>query len=134
MIVLSNTATQTIEAGQSITFDNVVLKSGCAEYHRGGTSSVRLRRAGIYEVHFTGNVAATTAGDILQLAIQLDGDTLSETTMTQTPAAADAFANVSAATAVRNCMDDGNRITVTNIGTTAITLAPNPGLFIKRVA
>lgn len=134
MIVLSNTTTQTIQPGQSITFDNVVLQSGCAEYHRGGTSSIRLRRVGIYELHFTGNIAATAANDILQLAIKLDGDTLPETTMIQTPAAVDAYANISAATVVRNCTCDNNRVTVTNTGTTPINLAPNAGLFVKRVA
>lgn len=132
MIVVSNTTTQTIQPGQAITFDTVVLHSGCAEYHRGGSSSVALKRSGVYEVHFTGNIGAATAAGQVRLAVQMDDDTLQETTMISTPAAVNAYANVSAATIVRNC--GNNRITVVNTGTTALSLAPNSGLFLKRVA
>lgn len=37
MIELSNTADQVLTAGQSITFDKVLLKTGCAECHRANT-------------------------------------------------------------------------------------------------
>lgn len=134
MIVVSNTTTQTIQPGQAITFDTVVLHSGCAEYHRGGSSSVALKRSGVYEVHFTGNIGAATAAGQVRLAVQMDGDTLPETTMISTPAAVNTYANVSAATIVRNCNSGNNRITVVNTGTTALSLAPNSGLFLKRVA
>ncbi len=134
MIVVSNTTTQTIQPGQAITFDTVILHSGCAEQHRGGSSSVTLRRVGVYEAHFTGNIATATAATPVQLAVQIDGDTLQETTMIQTPSAAEAFANVSAATIVRNCDCGNNRITVVNTGTDPVILAPNSGLFLKRVA
>ena len=34
MIQVSNSTTQTLAPGQSLTFDSVLLKSGCAEAHR----------------------------------------------------------------------------------------------------
>lgn len=48
MISLSNTTAQTLTPGQSITFNTVVLHTGCAECHRANTSfaicGLRLRR------------------------------------------------------------------------------------------
>lgn len=133
MIVVSNTTAQTIRPGQAITFDSVVLQSGCAESHRGKSSSVTLRRVGVYEVHFTGNIGAATTAGAVRLAVQMDGDTLQETTMISTPAAVNTFANVSSATIVRNCDCSNNLITVVNTGTLPVAVAPNSGLFVKRV-
>ena len=62
MISLSNTTAQTLTPGQSITFNTVVLHTGCAECHRANTSSVKLRAKGIYDVHFSANIGATVAG------------------------------------------------------------------------
>ena len=113
MISLSNTTAQTLTPGQSITFNTVVLHTGCAECHRANTSSVKLRAKGIYDVHFSANIGATVAG-AAQLSIQLGGDTVNESTMISTTAAAGDLNNVSTAIPVRNCCDDYDRITVTN--------------------
>lgn len=85
-------------------------------------------------MHFTGNVAAATAGDILKLAMSYDGSVLPETTMIQTPAAANTFAHISAATITRNCGLTGDQVIVVNTGTTPVILDANSALFIKRVA
>lgn len=134
MIVLSNTTAQTLEAGQSITFDKVVLHTGCGEGHRANTGSVKMRQNGIYEVTFNGNIAGPTAGSAVSLAMELSGEILPETTMTNTPSLSGAIGNVSATTAIKNCCGDYDRVTVTNIGTEALTVLANAMLFVKRIA
>ena len=134
MIVLSNSTEQTLLAGQSLTFDLVPLRTGCAESHRVGTGSVRLRYPGVYDIHFSANVGGTVANTPVQLAIELGGDVLRETTMISTPSAADVFNNVAKRTYVKNCPNDYDRITVTNTGTSDVVVAPNASLTIGRLS
>lgn len=134
MIVLTNSAAVTLTTGQSMTFDTVVLKSGCGECYRNGTGSIKMKYNGIYEAKFDGNVTGATAATPVTLALQLGGDTLKETTMIYTPAAENAVGNVGCQTAIRNCCGDYDRVTVTNIGTEAATISANAMLMVKRVA
>lgn len=131
MISLSNTTAQTLTPGQSITFNTVALHTGCGECHRTNTSSVKLKYKGIYEVSFSANIGSTVVG-VAQLAIQAGGDTLPESTMISTTAAAGDLNNVATTIGVRNCCDDYDRITVTNTGTTTVTIGANPVLFVSR--
>ena len=75
MIVLSNSTEQTLSPGQSLTFDLVKLHTGCAERHRPGTGSVKLRCNGVYEVYFGGNIGGHASG-LAQLLVELCGDPL----------------------------------------------------------
>lgn len=134
MIVLTNNAEQTVAAGASMTFDNAILHTGNGECYRQGTGSVKLRYAGIYEVHFGANISGATAATAVQLSIQLGGDTLPETTAISVPTAANDFNDISITTAVKNCCGDYDRITVTNTGTESVIIAANPVLYIKRIA
>ena len=131
MIVLSNSAEQTLLAGQSIMFDLVKLKSGCSECHRAGSSSVKMRQNGIYEVAFSGNIGGTVAGPV-QLSIEVGGETLQETTMISTVSAVGDLNNVSTETRVRNCCGDYDRITVTNTGTSDVVVGANSALVVGR--
>lgn len=133
MIVLSNSAAQTIGVGQSIIFNTVVTKTGCAEHHRGNSGSVQLcANNGIYSLAFTGNVTNPSGTAAVQLAITSSGDVLQETTMIST-AAQSVFNNVSAKTYIKtSCCGSDNRISVTNTGTVPLTIAPNCALAIKR--
>lgn len=131
MIVLSNTAAQTIQPGAAATFDVVKLHTGCGEFHRAGSGSVRLR-CGVYAIEFTGNVGGDAATQP-NLAITVDGDPLLETTMTETIALATDVHNVHASTKFCNKFN-GTAVTVVNTGTTPATLAANPALVIKREA
>ena len=134
MIQLSNSTTQTLAPGQSLTFDSVLLKSGCAEAHRVNSGIVTLRSdCGIYEVHFTGNVSATAANPV-QLAIQLDGETLPETTMYEEITTAGVGQNVAAATLIRTGCGCCGRVSIVNTGTTTVEVLPNVSFFVKRVA
>ena len=135
MIQLSNTTAQTIATGQSITFNTVLLKTGCAECHRRNTGSVKLcAKNAIYQVNFNANVTGATAATPVQLSIQLGGDTIPESTMVYTPATANAVGNVSIVLPVRNNCCDYDRVTITNTGTEDVIVSANPTFFIKRIA
>lgn len=133
MIILSNTTAQTLAPGQAITFNTVVLHTGNGECHRPGTSSVKMKANGIYEVSFDGNIGTTPAG-VAQIAIQVGGETLAETTAISRSINAGDLNNVSCKTAVKNCCCDYDRLTVVNTGTTNVTIGASPSFFIKRVS
>ena len=134
MIELSNTAAQTIAPGQSLTFDTVLLKTGCAEAHRSNSGIVTLKAdCAVYEIHFAANISATAAGTA-QLAISLDGEPLIETTMINTISTAGDPDNAATATLVKTGCGCCGKISITNTGTTSVIVSANPALFVKRVA
>lgn len=127
MIELSNTTSQTIPVGGSVTFDKVLLKSGCDVcFNSMVPTSVKLRGRHIYNVQFHGNITSVAAGDTVQLAIAVGANSpLVQTAMNATPAAAGTLVNVSAGTNIRNCCCDLDRVRVINTGTNPVVLAPN---------
>ena len=134
MIELSNTTALKIAPGQSLTFDTVILKSGCAEAHRTNSGIITLKaNCAIYEVHFAANISGTAAGPI-QLSIMLDGEPLAETTMISTVTTAADPNNVATATLVKTGCGCCGRISVANTGTSDVVVSANPALFVKRVA
>lgn len=133
MIVLSNTTAQTLKPGESLIFDNTVIQSGCAEYHSDHSASVLILKPGMYEIHFTGNVAGIEDESTLRLGIRVGSNTLSETTMMKTVCHKEHYSNVAAATIVR-FETKGKDIGVTNIGAVPIAIAPHSSIFVKRVA
>lgn len=136
MIEVSNLAAQTLQPGQAITFNNVIHHTGSCEcFSRQLPTSVKLKgpRCAQYQVDFNGNVSGA-AGGVLQLAIAIGGQPLVETEMRVTPTGDPNSYNVSAGTyIVMDCMDL-DRVSVVNMGTVAIGLAPNANLRIRRVA
>lgn len=132
MIQLSNSTAQTLAPGASLIFDDVLNHTGCCECHRKNTSSVKMRSNGSYAVEFHGNIGATAPG-VAQLAMQLSGETtLPETTMISTTAAAGDLNNVGASTIIRNCCGDFDRVSITNTGTTEITVGANSSFIVKK--
>ena len=93
-----------------------------------------MRANGIYEASFAGNISGAVAGTPVQLAFQLGGATMPETTMVSTPGAANASNNVATSTLIKNCCGDYDRITVTNTGTTDVTVAANSAFIVRRLA
>lgn len=133
MVVLTNTTAQTLQPGQSITFDNLVTWSGNGECARsGGPVGLRFPNA-IYKLFFKGLVTGAAAIPV-QLSIALGGAALPETRMVYTPAVADAVGTVSAETYARTCGSMANTVTVTNSGTTEIAIQPNSCLTVIRSA
>lgn len=135
MIVLSNTNAQVLSAGQSATFNFVILHTGCGECYRQNSGSVNLiQNNAIYEVSYGCNIGATAAGDA-QIALSLDGTPLSETTQKVVTATAGDLQGVSDSTFIKTCCHGyAGVITLTNTGTTEINLDANPKLSVKRVA
>ncbi len=132
MIELSNTTEQTLQPGQSIVFDEVILRAGCCECHRKNTGSVKLRSNGIYAISFSGNIGGETAGTAVQLAFDLGGSTLPETTMISTPAAVADRNNVAKSTRLKNCCGDYDRISVVNTGTVPVIVGANSSFIVER--
>lgn len=131
MIVLSNETAQTLLPGQSMTFNDVLLHTGCGECWRKNTGAVKLRANGAYEVHFSANIDGATADGPAQLALTLGDAVMPETTM---QSSATGVNNVATATAIKNCCGDYDRVSVRNTGTTTVTVSANPVLYIKRVS
>lgn len=135
MIKVTNTAAQTIQPGAAVTFDKLLLRSGCGEcYNTQIPASVKLCAKGIYEIHFSGNITSNAAATPIQLAIAIGGTPMTDTVMDATPAAAGDLANVSSSTIVRNCCCDLERVSVVNSGTNPLVLAPNSNFYIIRKA
>lgn len=134
MIILSNDAEQIVQTNQPVTFNKVVLHTGCGECHRNSSSVVHLRTNGIYELQFSANIAddATTTGQ-LELIIKAGDVQLPETNIKSTPSASGAFNNVSASTAIDNKYRYYDSITVINLGP-AVTIDAGVKLFVKRKA
>lgn len=133
MIVLSNLTAQTIQPGQAVTFDKVILKSGnCECWNSQLPKSVKLRGKGIYSLGFSGNVSSPTAGAAMQLAIAVGTQPLVETAMNRTPSTANVLDNISTETRYRNCCSDMDRISVINSGAVPVVLAPNSSFVLER--
>lgn len=133
MILLSNTAAQTIPAGQSLVF-TILRQTGCSEFARENTSPVFLKPGGVYDIDFHANVTNAAAATPVQLSLSFAGATLPETTAIYTPAVAGAVGNVSGGTTISTHFPGGGfAVTLTNTGTTDITISPNPVLRVRRI-
>lgn len=133
MILLSNSATQTIQPGEAMTFDLEKIKTGCSECHRQGSSAIKLRKCGIYELMFTGNVGGAAVGTV-QLQMETGGEVLPETTIIVTEDTVGSLDNVTAHTFFKNCCGDYDRITLVNTGTIAAVVDANSAFSAKRLA
>lgn len=133
MILLSNSATQTIQPGEAMAFDLEKTKTGCSECHRQGSSAIKLRKCGIYELMFTGNVGGAAVGTV-QLQMEAGGEVLPETTIIVTEDTVGSLDNVTAHTFFKNCCGDYDRITLVNTGTIAAVVDANSAFSAKRLA
>lgn len=135
MIVLSNLAAQTVQPGQAVTFDKVIVRAGCGEcFDPQLPKSVKLRHNGLYTMSFSGNVTSPTAGAAMQLAMALEGQALVETAMNSTPSTANVLNNISTKTGRKLTCCDATRLSVINTGAVPVTLAPNSALVVERKA
>lgn len=134
MLVLSNLTAQTIQPGQAVTFDKVVLKCGCCECWNSQLPKTAKLKAtgGVYSLGFSGNVSSPTAGAAMQLAIAIAGQPLVETAMNSTPSTANVLNNISTETRYRNNCGDADRVSVINTGAVPAVLAPNSAFVIER--
>lgn len=131
MIVLSNTAAQTLQPGQSLIFDRVVTKCGCGECHRSNGNSVKLCKRACYELAFSANIRGEAVGTVVDLALSLGTDILRETVMESTTPSVDGFNNVATQTGVRNGCCDFDRVSVVNVGVNPVVVGANSSFSIS---
>lgn len=135
MIELSNMNAQVLAAGQSVTFDTVLLHTGCAECHRSNSSVINLtQRNAIYEISYNANIGTVAAGTG-EISVTIDGDTLGGTTAIVNTITAGNLTNVSASRWLKTCCCRvPNSVLLTNTGTTDINIGEKPRFSIKRIA
>ena len=66
--------------------------------------------------------------------VPMDGTPLAETTMIETIDTANSFENMAAMTALKVCPGEDVTLSVTNTGTSTVTLDANSALYIRRIA
>ena len=133
-------ALQTVNENQNVLFTDTVVCGNCSMTHRDGSGLVTLRGVtnqcrARYRVSFGGNIAIPTGGTVeaISLAITIDGEPIGTTTVIETPAAVEEFANVFTAIFIdvpRGCC---LTVGVRNISNQAIEVQ-NANLTVERVA
>lgn len=133
-------ALQTVEANQNVLFTDTVVCGSCSIIHRDGSGLVTLR--GItnqcrarFKVTFGANIAIPTGGTVgpISLAIAINGEPVTTTTMIQTPAAVEEFSNVFSAIYLDVPANCCSQVSVRNITDQAIDVQ-NANLIVERVA
>ena len=137
---LTANALQTVELNQNIQFTDTAVAGSCSIMHREGSGLVTLRgltnqcRAR-FKAFFSGNIAIPADGTVeaISLALAINGEAIASTTMIQTPAAVEEFANVASAVYIDVPSGCCVSISVRNTSTQAIDVQ-NANLIIERVA
>ncbi len=137
MAEYSTSADQTVNPGESVTFDLAPVpcnrgfvrwRSGSGNFLLAGTVPNRgcrcRNRSARYSVTFGGNIGVATGGTAgeISLALALDGSTLPDGIMTVTPAAVEEFFNVSRSITADIWAGCCETITVRNISEQPITV------------
>ena len=133
-------ALQTVQENANVQFTDEVV-GGCSSIlHRSGSGLVTLR--GItnqcrarFKVFFSGNIAIPAGGTVgaISLAISINGEAIASTTMIQTPAAVEEFANVASAVYLDVPAGCCVSVAVQNLSTQSIDVQ-NANLIVERVA
>jgi hypothetical protein len=137
---LTANALQLVAENANIQFTDEVIGGCNSILHRSGSGLVTLR--GItsqcrarFKVFFSGNIAIPTGGTVgaISLAISINGEAVAPTTMIQTPAAVEQFANVASSIYIDVPSGCCITIAVTNTSDQDINVQ-NANLIIERVA
>lgn len=134
MIELINTAVQTVPIGQSVVYNAVAARGGCAERHRQGSAQITLTKPGRYLVGFSGNIAVPTGETVgeISLGITQDGEVLGGSLMRVTPAAVEEYFNVSTQHYVDTYCQCCVNVGVQNTSDIPV-LVDNPNITVVRV-
>lgn len=131
---------QTVEANQNILFTDATICGSNSIIHRNGSGLVTVRGVtnqcrARYRVSFGANIAIPEGGTVeaISVAIETNGEPVSSTIMTVTPAAVEEFFNVSRTTYIDVPSGCCVQISVGNISTQAIEVE-NANLIVERVA
>lgn len=132
MINSINIPQQIVQPNQNLLFAQTRVRTGCGVRHNVGSGLFNINKGGLYRIHFNGNVLATTAQQLAQLAIKLDGEPIQGTIGKVTLTAIGDFAMLSMDTVVNIPCNCCATITVGNVGTSPITV-DNANIIIERV-
>lgn len=141
MAEYTNSALQTVAAGQNVIFTETPICPTKCVTHRDGSGIVRLRGLtngqckARFLVSFSGNIEIPTGGTVeaISLAISVDGEPLQSTQMIVTPAAVENFFNVSTQVYIDVPCGCCATVAVENTSTQAIAVQ-NPNLIAIRTA
>lgn len=134
MLSLTNSISQSPLSGQALTFDTVLINSGCAECFQKDTGVPQLvMRNAMYEIDFSCNVSASAEG-LVEAALAINGTAIPYSLMQTSIAAADNVAMISRKLRVKTCCCPES-ISVLNMSASTVTPSfSEPVLNIKRVA
>ena len=95
-------ALQSVATGSNVVFTNIAVAGNCSIMYREGSGLVTLRgltngqRRARFRISFGGNIGPPTTGTAgaISLAIAINGEPVTTSTMISTPTAVDAYNNV----------------------------------------
>lgn len=139
MEIIAN-AVQTVLTNQNVLFTDTVVCGNNSIVHRNGSGLVTLRGTtnqcrARYRVSFGANIAIPTGGTVeaISLALAIEGEPISSTTMIVTPAAVENYFNVYSSVFIDIPQGCCSSVGVRNISTQDI-LVQNANLIVERVA
>lgn len=138
---LTANVAQSVATNQNVLFTDTAVRGNSSMIHREGSGIVMLRgltcgqcRAR-FKVYFNGNVAVPDGGEAGQIsvAIALEGEPLTSTIMTVTPAAVNNYFNVSSEVYIDVPTGSCATVSIENTSTQTISVS-NANLIVERVA
>lgn len=139
MEIIAN-AVQTVLTNQNVLFTDTVVCGNNSIVHRNGSGLVTLRGTtnqcrARYRVSFGANIAIPTGGTVeaISLALTIEGEPISSTTMIVTPAAVENYFNVYSSIFIDIPQGCCSSVGVRNTSTQDI-LVQNANLIVERVA
>ena len=125
-------AAQAVAVGGVVVYtETAVHPCSCYIHHRDGSGTVTLKH-GRYLVTFGANVSVGTAASAASLALAIDGEPITSSTMTATSVAANDLNNIAGSIFVDVPCNCCYRISVENVGTLATNVV-NANLIVERV-
>lgn len=124
---------QTVQPQSAILFSDNRIKTNCTIRHDEGSGVFTIKERGLYNVFFDANVIATSANELAQLAVFADGEAVQSATAKVSLKSSGDHAAVSLFVPVRVPDCCCVRVSVNNIGTTALTIE-NASITIERIA
>ena len=137
---LTANAVQTVASNGNVLFTATAVPGSCSIIHRQGSGLVNLRGVtqqcrSRFRISFGGNVALATGATVgpITLALAIDGEVNSSTSMIVTPAAVGDYFNVFSSMFLNVPRGDNYSISIKNLSGVNIDIQ-NANLIVERVA
>lgn len=132
-------ATQTVAQNSNLIWTDTPVPGNCSIIHREGSGLVTLRALpngqcrSRFKVTFGANLAAVTAASAVSLAVAINGEPVSSSTMIVTPAAVGEYFNVNSSVYLDIPTNCCSQISVENTSAQSVSVQ-NANLIVERVA